>query len=223
MSLTHYSVSSHNIILLHVECMNLITISFFHPLCYGCHTFWFSYANHSIYCYSLCLRQYIYLKWLKIRKKPLYFFSFFYHFWWFCFSEKVFVLPSFLMDNFVEYRILEWQIFSFSALIMLFYPPPGQNVSDESALLILELQLHKCQTLWYCTIALTCSVLILSLSSLSFSLANFYWPISKFTDFSLSHMQSTDMSVEQMISDIKFLFIVFFFQRGRGVRAEGEG
>lgn len=154
---------------------------------------------------------------IKNKKKNFIFFLIFYHFWWFCFSEKVFVLPSFLMDNFVEYRILEWQIFSFSALIMLFYLPPGQNVSDGSALLILELQLHICQTIWYCTIAPTCSVLILSLSSLSLSLANFYWPISNFTDSSLSHMQSTDMSVEQIISDIKFLFVAFFFSREGGV------
>ena len=39
----------------------------------------------------------------------------------FCFFDKLIIYPSFLKDNFTEYKILEWWFYSFNTLNILLY------------------------------------------------------------------------------------------------------
>lgn len=52
------SLPSNNIILLHVQCKDLITVSFSHPLCYHCHIcYLYKNDDKHTFCYYICFHH----------------------------------------------------------------------------------------------------------------------------------------------------------------------
>lgn len=114
-------------------------------------------------------------------------------------------------------------IFPLSILITMFHHFLTHKISNKkSVFLSLERQLHMLDYLilyhrvgYSILVHLSFSLPLLLppvplfFSFLFLSWDNFGWTITKFMDSSLSYMQSTDMSVERIFSDIKLLFIAF--------------